>query len=153
MACSYSRTGILFAVLAFVADRLLKWYAMHSLPSEGVLLIPGVLRLERYRNEGIAFSIPLARSAILIATIVVLVSVVTHILRHGRTTRGRVALALIVLGATSNFFDRVAYGYVVDYLRVGPWSLVNLADGMIVAGLVLALFPKPKEHPRHEQTP
>lgn len=138
--------GIGLSVLGLVADRMLKWFATHSLPPEGVLLVPGVLRLERFANAGIAFSLPLARSAILVATVVIVVAIVRQVWTHDRTPRGIAALALILLGAASNFFDRLAYGFVVDYLRVGPWSLVNLADGMIVAGLLLALIrPKGRE--------
>ena len=49
-------------------------------------------------------------------------------------------LALIILGAAGNLFDRLKYGYVIDYLDLKYFTVFNLADAMIVAGAVLLLF-------------
>lgn len=47
------------------------------------------------------------------------------------------AVGLIIAGAWSNFFDRVFYGFVIDYINFGPWSIFNLADAMIVIGVIM----------------
>lgn len=49
------------------------------------------------------------------------------------------SLFIILLGALSNFVDRVIYHHTVDYLLTLT-SLYNLADVMIVAGFVIYLF-------------
>jgi len=143
--------AILFAlpVALLAIDRLLKSYALHSLPSEGVFWIPGLLGLERFDNHGLAFGIPVGN-----LTALVLSLVAGAALFYGLKTRKRgpihvFSALLIFLGAISNFYDRLALGFVVDYLRLGPISFVNIADGMIVAGLLMIMIhedrPKPSD--------
>lgn len=131
-------------------DRFLKYFATHSLPPAGVFLVPGWLGLVQFHNSGIAFSLPANRLFILGATVVLLVWIAHTVLRQSNTAMTRGALVLLFLGAGSNFFDRLAYGSVIDYLRIGPWSLVNIADGMILAALLLLFLDSNNtKHPVH----
>ena len=51
------------------------------------------------------------------------------------------ALALVLGGALGNLYDRLAYGYVVDFLEfyVGSfhWPSFNIADSAISVGVAL----------------
>ena len=53
------------------------------------------------------------------------------------------ALALILGGAVGNLIDRLAYGYVIDFLDVyyrnWHWPAFNIADSAITLGVVLML--------------
>ncbi|HEY2183399.1 MAG TPA: signal peptidase II, partial [Xanthobacteraceae bacterium] len=55
-----------------------------------------------------------------------------------------VALGLIIGGAIGNAIDRLAYGWVVDFvlLHIGEyeWYVFNLADAAIVLGVVVLLY-------------
>lgn len=46
-------------------------------------------------------------------------------------------LLFIIFGGASNLFDRIFFGYVIDWIRVFflPISIFNIADIMIVLGL------------------
>lgn len=64
-----------------------------------------------------------------------------------------VALSLILGGAIGNLIDRVAYGYVIDFLDVyyqnWHWPAFNIADSAITLGVFLMLlesfgFAKPE---------
>lgn len=54
-----------------------------------------------------------------------------------------VALALVLGGAVGNLIDRLAYGYVIDFLdvyyRSWHWPAFNIADSAISLGVVLML--------------
>jgi signal peptidase II len=54
-----------------------------------------------------------------------------------------VALALILGGAVGNLIDRLAYGYVIDFLDVyygtWHWPAFNIADSAITLGVMLML--------------
>jgi signal peptidase II len=50
-----------------------------------------------------------------------------------------VALGAALGGASSNLFDRLWRGGVVDFIDLGFWPVFNLADVAIVAGVVVAL--------------
>ena len=55
-----------------------------------------------------------------------------------------VALALVLGGAIGNLIDRLAYGYVIDFLDVyyqtWHWPAFNIADSAITLGVVLMLL-------------
>jgi signal peptidase II len=55
-----------------------------------------------------------------------------------------VALALVLGGAIGNLIDRVAYGYVIDFLDVyyqdWHWPAFNIADSAICVGVALMLL-------------
>lgn len=67
----------------------------------------------------------------------------------------RVALSLVLAGAVGNFIDRLARGYVIDFVDWHWWNrpdlywpTFNVADSMIVVGVgLLILVPAPRGEP------
>ncbi len=130
------------------ADRLLKVAVMAALPlGARTDLVPGVA-LWHVHNRGIAFSLfadggPRVQLA-LQAVIVVSVAVIAYLVaRHGDGPRlASLGLGAILGGAVGNLWDRVLYGWVVDfvhlYVRAGgrelSWPDFNLADAAITLG-------------------
>jgi signal peptidase II len=59
----------------------------------------------------------------------------------------RAGLLLVLAGALGNYIDRLARGYVVDFIHVTHWPVFNVADVLITLGgallLVLALRGEP----------
>lgn len=49
-------------------------------------------------------------------------------------------LILIVSGLLSNISDRIFFGGVRDYIKIGWWPDFNLADIFIITGLFLLVF-------------
>ena len=147
------------STLVFLADRLTKIWVGNHIPMGGAIpVIPRVLRITHWTNEGAAFSL-FADSASphtvrwvlvtfsLVAAIVVLIAMVRLGSRFTLTT---VALALILAGALGNVHDRIAYGSVVDFIEVHifayHWPDFNVADSSVVIGACLlmldSLLPK-----------
>ena len=57
-------------------------------------------------------------------------------------------LTLIIVGAFSNFLDRIQFEYVIDFIVLTSWPTFNLADVMILVGVAFVLwkmFRKKKE--------
>src|ERR1700723_2487668 len=110
---------LLISALVVLADRLTKtWVAAHIAMGDAIPVIPRVLRITHWTNEGAAFSM-FAESASphvvrwvlvgfsLLAALAVLIALV----RLGdRLTLTTVALALIFAGALGNAHDRILYG-------------------------------------------
>jgi len=50
--------------------------------------------------------------------------------------------SLIILAGLSNFFDRLYFGYVIDWIRIFilPISIFNIADIMIIGGIVCLIL-------------
>ncbi len=141
------------SALIVLADRLTKiWVGEHIVLGGAIPVIPRVLRITHWTNDGAAFSL-FADSASphmvrwgligfsLLAALVVLVAMVKMGNRFTLTT---VALAFIFAGAVGNVHDRILYGSVVDFIEVHifsyHWPDFNVADSCIVIGACLLLL-------------
>lgn len=147
------------SALILLADRLTKtWVSEHVPMGAAIPIIPRVLRITHWTNEGAAFSL-FADSAsphtvrwVLIGfSLLAAVVVLAVMIRLGsRFTLTTVALALVFAGALGNVHDRIAYGSVVDFIEVHiftyHWPDFNVADSSIVSGACLlmldSLLPK-----------
>ena len=129
---------LLFGVAVFLAlaDRCLKSLAL-IVGERG----EGVLRFSLFMNPGIAFSIPLAEIIFWPLAVAALVALGWLIRRAWiNRTAALPWLVMIALGALSNAYDRVVYGATIDYLMFFNRSVVNIADGMIVVGVLMVLL-------------
>jgi len=123
----------------FIADRLTKGWAFKSLYGRSVEVL-SFFRLTWAENTGVAFGMFsdsnmffLAFSAALVA---VLLFLRRRIERHG--SAAAVGLALVLGGALGNMFDRIAYGFVVDFFDFSFFpAIFNVADSGITVGAVL----------------
>jgi len=144
---------LLLSALVIFLDRLTKNLVSAHIPLGGAIpVIPHVLRISHWTNEGAAFSL-FANSASphtvrwtligfsLVAALAVLIALVRLGSRFTLTT---VALALVLGGALGNVHDRIVYGSVVDFIEVHiftyPWPDFNIADSSIVVGACLLLL-------------
>jgi len=125
---------------AFIRDR----FALN----ESISIIDGFFDITYVRNTGVAFGIfssisSPAKSVLLsVFTACAAVVVITYSVRNpARNRLLQVALALILGGALGNLYDRLAYGYVVDFLefyaRSYHWPSFNIADSAISTGVAL----------------
>ncbi len=138
--------------LLFGLDRWTKALVAEALPLHSSRsVVDGFFDLVHARNTGIAFSIfhdasPFIRELLLpILSAVAVVVILALFWKQGKAaSRIRWALALILAGAAGNLYDRLAYGYVVDFLDfyVGSWHwpAFNVADSCITVGAALLIL-------------
>ena len=144
------RLPYLVLVAAILAlDRWTKLLIQSRLDlDDTVSVIDGFFNITYVRNTGVAFgifsSISSPAKSVLLSAFAALaaVLVIGYSLRTPIGNRPvHVALALILGGALGNLYDRVAYGYVVDflefYLRTYHWPSFNVADSAISIGVIL----------------
>jgi signal peptidase II len=144
---------LLISALIFIADRATKtWVAAHLEIGDAIPVIPRVLRITHWTNEGAAFSLfadtasPHLVNRVLVGfNFLVALGVLIALVRLGsRFTLISVALALVLGGAIGNVHDRIAYGSVVDFIEVHifsyHWPDFNIADSSIVTGACLLLL-------------
>jgi len=145
----------LLGLSAFILllDRLTKtWVTLHIPMGGAIPVIPRVLRITHWTNEGAAFSLfadstsPNAvRWALIGFSLLASLAFLIALVRLGnRITLITVALALIFAGALGNVHDRIAYGSVVDFIEVHifsyHWPDFNIADSAVVTGACLLLL-------------
>jgi signal peptidase II len=144
------RLPYLVLVVAILAlDRWTKFLIQSRFDlDDSVSVIDGFFNITYVQNTGVAFgifsSVSLPAKSILLSAFagLAVVLVITYSLRTPLQNRLlHTALALILGGALGNLYDRIAYGYVVDflefYIRNYHWPSFNIADSAISAGVVL----------------
>ena len=107
----------------------------------------GPIHVHSVRNLGLGFGVNFG----LLANLIIIAAALIYFVYYYFRERGQsgilfhLSFALVLAGAASNIIDRLYLGYVRDFLDLGLGFTFNLADAMIVLGLILILF-KPKRH-------
>jgi signal peptidase II len=133
-------------------------------PSPPVALIPRILELHTSHNTGAlwGFGSRIPGSSMIFAGLSVVAAIVIcyylFVLGAASSRVLTVALALIMAGALGNCYDRLAFGYVRDFVHfhVDPirfdCAIFNFADNMLVIGAVtLVIYAlRPEKRPPNE---
>ena len=156
---------LLVSAAVFAADRLTKLWVTRHVPLGGAIPVFGPsFRISHWTNEGAAFSMfagsaspHLVRWGLVVFTLAVALGVFLALLRLGnRITLTTLALALILGGALGNVHDRIAAGFVVDFIEVHifryHWPDFNLADSSIVIGACLLFLDSFWTEEREQRT-
>ncbi|HAF95768.1 MAG: signal peptidase II [Elusimicrobia bacterium GWC2_51_8] len=128
------------AVIAFVfiLDRTTKHFALSYLVPKPLKIAP-FFKLTYVENTGVAFGMFQDQNAVFLAFSVALVAGLLFI-RKKLAAYGPAAelgLALVLGGALGNIYDRIAYGFVVDFFDLSFFPAVfNVGDSAITAGAV-----------------
>jgi len=132
--------AVFLILIAF--DRLLKSAALGDYFEPPIVLLPGLLKLDFIGNENIAFSLPFRGPWLNLLIALAIAALIYAGLIFFRRKKVFYALIfwLIILGAASNFFDRLRYGFVIDYFDVSFFTVFNLADAMIAVGALAVVF-------------
>ncbi|MFH1232407.1 MAG: signal peptidase II [Patescibacteria group bacterium] len=122
-------------------DRFLKVFAFNSSDYK-LNLIGEILKFNYKENYYIAFSLPLSGSFLIVLIVLIILGLIFFYLYciNRKRYNNLIPLALIILGASSNLYDRVRYGFVIDYLDLKYFTVFNLSDAMIVIGMLLLLI-------------
>ena len=128
---------------------------LHFRPRRFFTLIPDFLRIRYAENTGAAFGLfrglpPLVRSLLFhLVSIGAVVLITAYYLRLSGTRReerlARLGLPLVLGGAVGNYVDRLARGFVIDFVEAHwhdrlSWPSFNVADSCIVIGVGLLLL-------------
>lgn len=139
--------AILYLLLALViagVDQLIKYFVLENLVNAGrVIAIPHILDLIYVENRGVAFGMfSDLRWLFVIITSIVIITFIILLFKDGYKSKlFSIACVLIVGGGIGNLIDRIAYGFVVDYLQLSFFSPVcNFADYCITVGTVLLVI-------------
>ncbi|OGH59850.1 MAG: hypothetical protein A2725_02435 [Candidatus Magasanikbacteria bacterium RIFCSPHIGHO2_01_FULL_33_34] len=126
----------------FFLDQFLKYLAYSK---QNVFFVWNkLIGWEFYANKGIAFSLPFPNTILLIFTPIIIFLLITYYLKtKNQNILLKISLLLIILGAISNFIDRIIFGITIDYFRIFT-IVINLADIMIVFGVLLLMFKNKK---------
>jgi signal peptidase II len=138
------------SLLALALDQASKLMVASSMTLYQSISIMPYFNLTYLRNTGAAFSFLSEAGgwqrwffAVLAIAISAALSIWLARLKSHETLLA-IALALVLGGAVGNLIDRLAYGYVIDFLDVyyqqWHWPAFNIADSAIVLGVGLMIL-------------
>ena len=137
---------ILIGMIFFIADFLSKRYVIANVDlGETFGHFTPLIDFTYVQNTGAAFSI-LEGKMILLSVISVVFSVgvvVFWVIKKPESKLLKLSLSLLLAGALGNAVDRIAYGFVVDFIQTTfiNFPVFNIADiGVTVGAVLLAVY-------------
>jgi signal peptidase II len=151
---SFTRFGLAVAAVTCALDQASKLYVLHvyDLAARGPLRLGPFFDFVLTRNTGISYGLFQTDSAtgqwVLLAVKALAVLLLWLWLARAGSRLTALALGLIIGGALGNAIDRLAYGWVADFVFFHvstatwhfDWYVFNLADVAIVAGVIGLLY-------------
>ena len=149
----FTRYGLAVALVAAVLDQASKLYLLfvHQLDGNPIRLGP-FFDFILTRNTGISYGLFQTSGAlgqwVLLGFKAAAVALLWGWLSQATNRLTALSLGLIIGGAVGNAIDRLAYGWVVDFVFFHVsganwhfnWYVFNLADTAIVAGVIGLLY-------------
>lgn len=145
------RTALLCSILGivggvFLCDRWSKTFFASRPPVAWP--VPHVIETTQHFNHGFIANVPspsIFIIGIMLSAIALVCWAMVVSITRGDAARS-MALSLILAGALGNLTDRILNGYVFDWLLILNWSIVNLADIAIAAGIIWLIFTRKHPH-------
>lgn len=153
------------SVAVFAVDQLTKLWVVDAFELYESIEVMPLLNLTYVQNKGAAFSFLSSAGGwqrwFLTGVAVIAIGVLVTWLRRLKPAERLLAISMSMVlgGAIGNLYDRVAYGYVIDFLDAHyqdmHWPVFNVADAAISIGVVLMLIemltsPDKKQSPESD---
>lgn len=127
----------------FIADRYLKTLSLNLAGEEPIKLIGQIFSFHFTANYHIAFSLPLGGIILNIFISLIIILIIIYLIHSWfkkNNIFNTIGLFSLLLGAAGNFYDRLKFGYVIDYWDLKYFTVFNLADILIILGVILVLI-------------
>ncbi len=143
---SFGRAAVT-AVIVAALDQASKWAAFHFVdPGDEANVFIGV-SISQTRNEGIAFGLFSGRPWLVLCLVAAALSVLVWFFSRHRDRPGLwLATGLLLGGAFGNAIDRLAIGYVRDFVNLPGWPSFNVADIAITGGVIVLVLTAEHKH-------
>ncbi|XOJ89000.1 signal peptidase II [Methylophilaceae bacterium Uisw_097] len=133
----------------FLLDILTKNYIQNKIMYGDQVEITSFLSFVHFQNPGAAFSFlseqgGWQRYFLIVISLLAVIYIPWLINQYKKNMLIVIGLLLILGGAIGNLYDRISYGYVIDfiYFHIAEfyWPAFNVADSAISIGVLLFLY-------------
>jgi signal peptidase II len=150
-------TGLGTAALALSADQIIKLYlASHFSPNELICSGPYVSLVYVTNSGGVCGYAQGANQLLAIVGAATTLAIGLSLLFIPNSRIHAAAFGLLLAGAAGNLIDRIRLGHVIDFVSLDRfgWPAFNMADMLIVAGIVIVglLFLRDSPNDRSRET-
>ena len=141
--------SLIIIFLIFFLDRISKIYILNIAENQGIveIIINPFLNIILVWNSGIGFGLFQIEQAFaynLITVMILLINLlIIYLLVYAKDIQ-KIFFAMILGGSLGNFFDRIYYSAVPDFIDLNyngyHWFVFNVADIFITIGIFLLIF-------------
>ena len=138
---------IIFTIIFFLIDLVSKLVISNLMNvRDSILIIKDFFYITYVRNTGAAWSMFAGNTLLLIIVSLIIISIIVYYILKSKPNNKmeKIAYSMILGGSIGNFFDRIIYGYVIDFLDFNifgyDYPIFNLADTFIVVGVILLII-------------
>ena len=142
---------MIITIIAILLDQLIKIIIKSKIFNSSIILIPHVLNLTYVQNTGEAFGIGSNSTSMFVAVNVGIIGLITYFIFSKKEELSKlilIALHLVLAGGIGNLIDRIARGFVIDYIDISPlikYPVFNLADIFVVVGCLIVVISLVKD--------
>ena len=136
-------------IIVFFLDRYSKTFMLSNL-NENLIYINDFINFDLIWNTGIGFGFLSSSSSLIYNIISVIVGIIVIALIYISLKSDKfdkTAFSLIIGGALGNFYDRIFFNAVPDFIDIHygnfHWFTFNIADIFITVGVLIFLFRSP----------
>lgn len=134
---------VIIATIVIFVDQILK--AIIQAYDTSITVIKGFFNISYYQNTGAAWSILEGKQSLLIIiALVILVLVYSMTFSYEESKLNNTSFGLLFGGIIGNMIDRMAFGYVRDFIDFKifgyDYPVFNIADMAIVIGVVILII-------------
>ncbi len=136
----------IIAFLFFIIDLISKQIIVHTINLGGkIKVINSFFYITHVHNNGAAWSILEDQRILLLIIPVIVLFLINKSMNHEELTKlENISYGMIIGGIVGNLFDRVCFGYVIDFLDFKlfgyNYPVFNLADTFIVVGIIIMII-------------
>ena len=137
---------LLLALIIFFLDRISKFKIINNF-NESAYFVNNYINIDLIWNIGIGFGLFSTNSSLLYNLVTLLIGVVIIILIYVFMKSDNIekfSYAIIIGGASGNFYDRMIYKAVPDYIDIHynnfHWFTFNVADIFITIGILIFII-------------
>ena len=123
----------IFGAALFLLDQITKYLSRSVFAHRPVDL--KIATLTFTNNTGSAFSLLQNQNTLLIWVSLIALGILIYFMEYFKESR--ISFMLIIVGILGNLTDRLAFGFVTDFIDLGWWPLFNVADSCLVIGVVI----------------
>ena len=141
--------SILIMIIIFFLDQYTKNFFDSKLQFQVPIEVYSNFDLYLTYNFGVAFSFlsnneNWQRTLLLLLIPALILFLFLYLMANIDSYKNSIALSFILGGAIGNYFDRINYGYVIDFISLHAfnfyWPTFNVADSFITIGAVIFLL-------------
>ena len=132
---------IMLGISIVIIDRITKLLLINK----EITIIPNFLNFTYTKNSGVAFGIASNNTILIVLMNVIILAIIIKFLKEKFSKTNYIiilSLIMILAGGIGNLIDRIAMGYVIDFIDVNilDFPTFNVADISITVGVIMIMI-------------